>query len=263
VVEAISAAGLLGGDGLDIHVSVDPTAIGFLSGEELARHNAERVARAAASAGASGDRTTVMLDMEDFSLVEPTLALHRYLVAAGLPAAITLQARLRRTERDLETVVRTPTCVRLVKGAFPRGVADDHQGREAIDAAYLQLGRTMLTPQARAAGFRPVFATHDDALTRQLVAVARHNDWSSHEYEFEMLYGVRPAWQQELRGQGISVRVYLPFGRDRWPYVMRRIGENPKNVLLVGRAIIGRSYRAANDAAHLDEPTSASHAEHT
>jgi proline dehydrogenase len=240
VIEAISAADLLGAEGLDVHVSVDPTAIGFRSSPALARRNAERIARTVAAA-ANGGRSAVMLDMEDFSLVEPTLALHDHLVGAGLPAAITLQARLRRTARDLQSVLGTPAFVRLVKGAFPRGTADDHQGREAIDRAYLELGRAMLAPQARGTGFYPVFATHDDALARQLIAIARDNDWPPDAYEFEMLYGVRPAWQQELRARGISVRVYLPFGSDWWPYAMRRVGENPRNVLLMGRALLGRS----------------------
>lgn len=100
----------------------------------------------------------------------------------------------------------------------------------------------MLAPQARGTGFYPVFATRDDALARQLIAIARDNDWPPDAWEFEMLYGVRPAWQQELRARGISVRVYLPFGSDWWPYAMRRVGENPRNVLLMGRALLGRSY---------------------
>jgi proline dehydrogenase len=62
-----------------------------------------------------------------------------------------------------------------------------------------------------------------------------------------MLYGVRPAWQQELRARGISVRVYLPFGSDWWPYTMRRVGEYPKNILLMGRAALGRSYKRPGD----------------
>jgi proline dehydrogenase len=190
-----------------------------------------------------------MLDMEDLSLVDPTLALHRHLVAAGLPAAITLQARLRRTTHDLAPLLDMPTSIRLVKGAFPRGPTDDHQGRNAIDAAFLGLARKMLSPHARGAGLYPVFATHDDTLGRQLIAVAQAKGWAPHEYEFEMLYGVRPAWQQELRARGISVRVYLPFGTDWWPYAMRRVGENPKNALLMGRALLGRSYGTPSPAA--------------
>jgi proline dehydrogenase len=223
-----------------VHVSVDPTAIGHLSGAELARRNAERIARAVAAAAGDG-RAALMLDMEDLSLVEPTLALHRELVRAGLPAAVTLQARLRRTAHDLARVVRTPTSVRLVKGAFPRGAPHDHEGRAAIDAAFLELGRVMLAPESRAAGLYPVFATHDDALSRLLIAIANANGWAPDDYEFEMLYGARPAWQQELRTRGTSVRVYLPFGKDWWPYALRRVGENPKHIVLMGRALLDRS----------------------
>ncbi len=67
------------------------------------------------------------------------------------------------------------------------------------------------------------------------------------EYEFEMLYGVRPDWQRQLRAQGFSVRVYVPFGADWWPYAIRRVGENPKNLLLLGRALLGHSYRASSN----------------
>lgn len=248
VAETTSAAKLLGAEDLEVHVSIDPTAIGFLVGAELAGHNAERIAGAVAAA-AGGGRTAVMLDMEDLALVEPTLALHRRLVQTGLPAAVTLQARLRRTADDLSDVVGLPTCVRLVKGAFPRGPAEDHQGRRAIDAAYLELGRRMLDPAARAAGFYPVFATHDNALAQQLIATAEANGWGPQEYEFEMLYGVRPAWQQELRARGLSVRVYPPFGSDWWPYAIRRVGEHPRNVILLGRALLGRSYQPTDDRA--------------
>jgi proline dehydrogenase len=210
VAETTSAAKLLGAEGLDVHVSVDPTAIGFLVGAELAGHNAERIAGAVAAA-AGGGRTADMLDMEDLALVEPTLALHRRLVQTGLPAAVMLQARLRRTANDLSDVVGLPTCVRLVKGAFPRGPAEDHQGRRAVDAAYLELGRRMLAPAARAAGFYPVFATHDNALAQQLIATAEANGWGPQEYEFEMLYGVRPAWQQEPRARGLARLTALSF----------------------------------------------------
>jgi 8-oxo-dGTP pyrophosphatase MutT (NUDIX family) len=49
---------------------------------------------------------------------------------------------------------------------------------------------------------------------------------------------VRPDWQQRLRAQGQAVRVYLPFGTDWWPYAIRRVGENPRNIVLLGRALL-------------------------
>jgi proline dehydrogenase len=242
VEASIDVAGLLGPAGLEVHVSVDPTAIGHLRGGEVSQGNAERIARAvAAAAGEAGGR--LMLDMEDLTLVDPTLRLLRSLLALGLPAAITLQARLRRTEADLRDLVRQRTAVRLVKGAFPLGPEHDHQGRAAITAEYLILAGMMLDPQARDAGFRPIFATHDDSIVRRVAVLAQRNGWRKDEYEFEFLFGVRPDWQQRLRARDHSVRVYLPFGTEWWPYAVRRIGENPRNALLLGRALLGRRYQ--------------------
>lgn len=239
VQAALEAMGALATAGLDVHVSVDPTAIGQMSSPDLCGRNAERLARAVRDSGAAG-RGFLMLDMEDLSLVDPTLALHARLLAQRLPAAVTLQARLRRTEADLSALLGTARAIRLVKGAFPLGPAHDHQGGEAIGRSYMTLAESMLSVRARRSGFYPVFATHDDVLARRIAVAADANGWRPGEYEFEMLYGVRPEWQRALRSQGHAVRVYLPFGDDWWPYAVRRVGENPRNVLLLARALLGR-----------------------
>ncbi|MDX6390510.1 MAG: proline dehydrogenase [Streptosporangiaceae bacterium] len=231
VSQTCRAASLLGVHGLDVHVSIDPTAIGYLTSEQLCRRNAERVAHAVAS-NARG-HSWVMLDMEDLSVLEPTLALLHHLLAQDLPAAITLQARLRRTRDDLAPLLEKPTSVRLVKGAFPLGPEHDYQGSTEISRNFLSLASMMLSPAARKAGFYPSFGTHDDVLAREVIKLARANGWQPDQYEIEFLYGVRTPWQRELRNDGVAVRVYLPFGTDWWPYVMRRIGENPRNLLLV------------------------------
>lgn len=242
VQESCTVATLLDAAGLDVHVSVDPTAIGYLTSARLCADNAERIARAVAST--SSGRRCLMLDMEDLTMLEPTLELQRKLHAAKLPAGVTLQARLRRTASDLAPLVETTTAVRLVKGAFPLGPEHDYQGRREIRHNFLALARTMLSPVAREAGFYPVFATHDDTLVHALVRLATDNGWRHGEYEVEFLYGVRTELQRELRSRGVSVRVYLPFGTDWWPYVMRRIGENPRNLLLVTRLLFWPRRRA-------------------
>jgi proline dehydrogenase len=234
-------ARLLDGAGLDPHVSVDPSAIGYLTNEDLCRANATRVAETV-GAGSTGQRR-LMLDMEDLALLDPTLDLFHYLEARGLSVGLTLQARLRRTAHDLAPLVETATSVRLVKGAFPLGPEHDYQGRREIGQSFVALAATMLRPEAKEAGFYPAFATHDDALAGEVMALARANGWQPGEYEFEFLYRVRPKWQLELRRQGHAVRVYLPFGTDWWPYVMRRIGENPRNLLLVTRPLVERGAR--------------------
>lgn len=233
--QALQACAALGQAGLDVHVSIDLTAIGYMRSDALGRENALRIADAARQA-AGGGRDWVVLDMEDSGIRDRTCALHRALLEAGLPAGLTLQARRRRTPEDLAWAIGQRTSLRLVKGAFPER-ALDHQGRARIDQAYLDAASIMLSPAARQAGFLPVFGTHDDRLAGAVMALARERGWTPDDFEFEMLYGVRPDWQLALRRLGYNVRVYLPFGADWWPYAIRRVGENPRNAWLLARSL--------------------------
>ena len=154
--------------------------------------------------------------------------------------AQTLQAYLKRSAADLAPIIEAGGMVRLVKGAFADPGPHAFQGAAEIDANYLALAATMLSPQAKARGFRPVFGTHDDKLMPRIRQLARAHGWRSGEYGFEMLYGVRPELQRHLRDAGEQVRLYLPFGRDWWPYAVRRVGESPRNFMLLARTFLGR-----------------------
>lgn len=219
VASTVEACRLLGSAGLGAHVSVDPTAIGLLADAALGLRNAERIVRAAADQP-PGRLNLVTLDMEDLSLVDPTLRLHRHLVALGLPAGVTLQARLRRTGDDIAPLVQQPTAVRLVKGAFPSSPDHEHQGQRRVSAAYVELARRMLSVEAREAGFRPIFATHDIGLIRAIREIAGQEGWAPDRYEFEMLYGIRLDLQRWLSAEGHAVRAHLPFGAASWPYTV-------------------------------------------
>lgn len=235
VGQAIGACDALGRAGLDVHVSVDPTAIGYMDSDTRGEDNARRIAAAVLRA-AGGGQDWMVLDMEDAGIRDRTCTVHRGLLEAGLPAGLTLQARRRRTPEDLTWAIRQRTSLRLVKGAFPER-ALDHAGRARIDQAYLDAASIMLSREARDAGFRPVFGTHDDRLAGAIMTLARERGWPPDGFEFEMLYGVRPDWQLALRGLGYNVRVYLPFGGDWWPYAIRRVGENPRNAWLLARSL--------------------------
>lgn len=171
-------------------------------------------------------------------MVNSTIALHDDLRAARLPVALTLQAYLRRTEGDLQAQIARGSRVRLVKGAFAAGtrVAFTRQG--AIKTNFRHLIELMLSRQAREAGFYPVIATHDDHLHAHAIEHAEGNGWHPSEFEFEMLVGVRDNVARALAARGHQVRLYVPFGRDWWPYAVRRIGENPRNAWLLARSLV-------------------------
>ncbi len=238
VNQTIAACHALGSAGLDVHVSADPTAIGYMRDDALGEENARRSGTAVQRFGGQGGQGCdwLVLDMEDSGIRDRTCALHRTLLDAGIRAGLTLQARRRRTPEDLAWAIRQRTSLRLVKGAFPER-ALDHAGRARIDQAYLDAASIMLSREARESGFYPVFGTHDDRLAGAIIDLARERGWPAGSFEFEMLYGVRADWQIALRRLGYNVRVYLPFGADWWPYAIRRVGENPRNAWLLARSL--------------------------
>jgi proline dehydrogenase len=250
VANKLAVARALGERGLDVHVSVDPTQIGQSVDRGLAHGNALRIAEEIRTA--AGNRSgmhCLMFDMEDASVVDTTIALHDELRGKGLPVALTLQAYLRRTVNDMRAQIRAGSRVRLVKGAFAADSGIAYTREIEIKASFRSLVEMMLSAAARDQGFYPVFATHDDRLQRFAVDLAGRNGWKPGQYEFEMLLGVRSQLAHDLARRGERVRLYLPFGRDWWPYAVRRIGENPRNAMLLARSLVGSAGRGETRAA--------------
>jgi proline dehydrogenase len=242
VLEIITAIPKVAASGLDLHVSVDPTQIGYSISNDLGERNAIRIGKVmkehTATVHAERRRVFMMLDMEDVSYVQRTIDLHTTLREQSVPVAITLQAYLRRTEEDLKRLIACGAAVRLVKGAFVGHVSYAFTDRRSIDRSYTTLAEMLLSHGARQRGVYPIFGTHDDRIIQKVLTVAGMNGWSREDFEFEMLYGARPSLQQDIKKQGYSLRLYLPFGTDWWPYTIRRVGENPANVRFILNSIL-------------------------
>ena len=144
-----------------------------------------------------------------------------------------LQSYLPRSLADAVRLNQLGARVRLVKGAYnePKGVA--YQDKGDVDAAFLEILKLLLV-----GGNYPAIATHDPAMIAAARAFASQRDISADRYEFQMLYGVRRDLQARLRNEGYRLRVYVPFGREWFPYFMRRLGERPANVAFVVGGIL-------------------------
>jgi len=165
--------------------------------------------------------------MEQSQFVDATLRIYRRLRADGFDNVGTvLQAYLYRTPDDLESLLPLAPNLRLVKGAYlePEQVAYPHKAD--VDAVYGRLVERML-----AAGGHTAVATHDERLIDRTIAFADAHGIANDRFEFQMLYGVRPQLQLDLVRRGYKVLVATPYGPEWYPYLMRRLGERPANLL--------------------------------
>ncbi|RCK29451.1 proline dehydrogenase family protein [Thalassospira lucentensis] len=228
--------------GLDVHISIDPSQLGYMQDQAILDRNVDHLAaKLSEIGGEKGHRTLrLMIDMEDIDMVDDTLRLHHRLADGGYQVAQTLQARLHRTKADLRDMIKRGAMVRLVKGAMasPDDVA--FTKRQDIDENYLRLSAMMLSAEAMQNGFFPVFGTHDRKLAWAIIQNAKEQGWSPGQFEFEMLYGVNQPLQRELVAEGYRLRLYAPFGKDWWAYAWRRVGENPRNIRLLLRSGLNR-----------------------
>ena len=219
----------LGAEGLDAGISVKLTQLGQGFDEGLVRENLDALLDAAQSAG-----IFVRFDMESSDLVQPTLDLFEDLWGQGRRnIGVVLQSYLKRTSEDVERMVELGAPVRLCKGAYSEPADVAHQEMDEIRAAFRAQMARLLT-----AGNPTAIATHDPELQDATRALVAQEGLSPDAVEFQQLHGVRRDLQQELRGEGFPVRVYIPFGEMWYPYLMRRLAERPENLwFMVGSVI--------------------------
>lgn len=214
-------------------VSVKPTAVGLGLSEHGEKTAMENIARICAAARAAG--TTVTLDMEDHAMVEAVLRMLRELRAEFADLGCVIQSYLRRSEADCTALAGAGSRVRLCKGAYgaPEQVAFT-SGRE-VDLSYVRCFRPLLTGP----GY-PMLATHDPRLIQIAATQAILAGRPADSFEYQMLYGVRPAEQRRLAASGARVRVYVPYGSDWYGYLTRRLAERPANLAFFLRSLATR-----------------------
>jgi proline dehydrogenase len=144
-----------------------------------------------------------------------------------------IQSYLKRSADDIRRLNALGARVRLVKGAYkePKNVA--YQMKSEVDGAFVDLMRLLLDE-----GAYPAIATHDTNMIDATKAYAKSKGYANDRFEFQMLYGIRRDLQTSLVKEGYRVRVYVPFGKQWYPYFMRRLGERPANVAFVLKGIV-------------------------
>lgn len=210
----------------DANISIKLTQLGLDIGDDLCLENAERVLDAA-------NGTLVMIDMEGYDYVEPTLRVLRRLRERSDGVGVCIQAYLRRTDEDVRMLAELGCPVRVCKGAYLEPEEIAYAKRSEVDASYARAMAALLR-----AGNEVHIATHDPKLIDEGLRLVREERIPKDRFEFQMLYGIRKDLQQKLSEEGHPVRVYIPYGGEWYPYLTRRLAERPANLWFFLRALL-------------------------
>ena len=207
---------------LRANVALKLTHLGLEIDEELAYANMARLL---------GKGSFIRIDMEQSQFVDATLRIYRRLRHDGFDNVGTvLQAYLYRTPDDLDSLLPLAPNLRLVKGAYLEPAEIAYPRKADVDAVYARLAERMLSGTGHVA-----IATHDETLIDHTIRYTEEHGVPRERFEFQMLYGVRPQLQLDLVRRGYKVLVATPYGPEWYPYLMRRLGERPANLLFFAK----------------------------
>jgi proline dehydrogenase len=216
--------------GIERNISLKLTQLGVTVDRATCVDNLRRILDPAGKHG-----FFVRIDMENSPYTAVTMEVFETLWQQEYRnIGVALQAALHRTATDVRRMIELGARVRLVKGAYKEPPAAAIQAQKDVDAAFVQLMHLLLDE-----GAYPAIATHDEAIIAKTCAYAHGRNIARDRFEFQMLYGIRRDLQASLVADGHRMRIYLPFGKQWFPYFMRRLGERPANVGFVLRAILG------------------------
>ncbi|TYR80048.1 proline dehydrogenase [Priestia megaterium] len=224
-IEAIRAIGC---EGLDSQISLKLTSMGLDVSSDVVLQNMHRILQEAKE-----HNVFVTIDMEDYKRCGRTINIFKELKPKYSHVGTVIQAYLYRTEQDMINLNPYAPNLRLVKGAYKEPADVAFPDKTDVDENFKKIIKTHLLN-----GHYTAVATHDDNIieyTKQLVA--KHNI-SKEQFEFQMLYGIRPEKQEQLAREGYTMRVYVPYGTDWYGYFMRRLAERPANVSFVLKGIV-------------------------
>jgi proline dehydrogenase len=215
---------------LQANVSLKLTHMGLDIAPDLAY---EVVTGLVATAAGMNPPNFVRVDMEGSAYTQRTLDFVQKLHAsAGFKGCVgaVIQSYMRGAQDDVAKLLAAGIRIRLCKGAYKEPSEIAFQKKSEVDDNYLRLLKVLLK-----SGVYHGLATHDENIINQARAFALKENIPSDAFEFQMLYGIRRDLQRRLVREGWRLRVYIPFGTEWYPYLMRRLAERPANVLFVAR----------------------------
>ncbi|MFB9757070.1 proline dehydrogenase family protein [Ectobacillus funiculus] len=228
VNQSLEAIRRIGREGLDSQLSLKLTSMGLDISDELVMNHMRRILSVAKENG-----VFVTIDMEDYSRCQKTIDILKRLREEYDSVGTVIQAYLYRSQKDIEELDSYEPNLRLVKGAYKEAAAVAFPDKKDVDDNFRKIIKQHLLN-----GHYTAVATHDDAIIEYTKQLVQEKGISLNQFEFQMLYGIRPERQLELALEGYKMRVYVPYGMDWYGYFMRRLAERPANVIFVLKGIL-------------------------
>jgi proline dehydrogenase len=212
-------------EGLNSNISLKLTQLGLDWDAEFCAQLLESIVRRAEELD-----NFVRIDMESSAYTARTLELCKRMRAKSTAVGAVIQSYLYRSEQDVRELIAIGCRIRLCKGAYNEPPEVAFPRKADVDANFVRLMKLLLS-----SGIYHAIATHDPRMISATKEFVREKGIPADQFEFQMLYGIRPDLQRQLVQEGYRLRIYIPFGRDWFPYFMRRLAERPANVLFLFR----------------------------
>jgi proline dehydrogenase len=209
--------------GVDANISIKLTALGLDIDQSLCEENVTKILQQAQE-----HSLFVCIDMESSAYTERTVDITLRMHERFEHVGTVIQSCLYHSKKDIERLITQGIRVRLVKGAYSEPNTIAYQNKSDVDRNYVQLMSLLL-----ARGNYPAIATHDQEIINAACKYVRDHGISKDAFEFQMLYGIRRDLQENLSKRSYNMRVYVPYGSQWYPYLMRRMAERPANLMFV------------------------------
>ena len=219
---------------LNANVSVKLTSLGQDINDALCEEITHEILKRAKQYG-----NFVRLDMEGSAYTQRTLDFFAQRLYTAYPenVGIVLQSMMRRTMQDVAWANELQCRVRICKGAYLEPASVAFADKRDVDRSYLECAKALIER-----GKYPGIATHDPTIIAELNAWAKAKGINADRFEYQMLYGVRRDVQDQLLRDGWRLRLYVPFGTQWYPYLMRRMAERPANLWFITGNVLRETF---------------------
>ncbi len=217
-------------EGINSNVSLKLTQMGLDIDYKFCLENIRKIAKKAEEKG-----NFVRIDMEGSFYTQKTLDLFKDVFKDFKNVGVVIQAYLKRSYEDVKELNQLGARIRLCKGAYKEPPEIAFKKMKEIRENFLKISELLFEK-----GNYPAIATHDTYLINRIKEMAKEMNKSHEDFEFQMLFGIRPKTQERIVQEGYRMRVYVPFGTHWLPYFYRRLRERKENVFFVLKNLFKR-----------------------